>query len=100
MAEKPIVTNAMRLLKAAGIAFELRANRKLTANFMLAMFSEKPLGEYLGLPYAPPSTQWRDTFIPLHQLDAGKFRFLRIGMNPREDSVSYSIRNLRIIPGK
>ncbi len=85
---------------AAGIAFELRANRKLTANFMLAMFSEKPLGEYLGLTYAPPSTQWRDNFIPLHQLDAGKFRFLRIGMNPREDSVSYSIRNLRIIPGE
>lgn len=85
---------------AAGIAFELRANGKLTANFMLAMFSEKPFGEYLGLTYAPPSTQWRDNFVPLHQLNAGKFRFLRIGMNPREDSVSYSIRNLRIIPGK
>ncbi len=84
---------------AAGIAFELRANKKITANFMLAMFSEKPLGEYLGLTYAPSSTQWRANFIPLHQLDAEKFRFLRIGMNPREDSVSYSIRNLRIIPG-
>ena len=85
---------------AAGIAFELRANRKITANFMLAMFSEEPLGEYLGLTYAPPSTQWRDNFVPLHQLDAGKFRFLRIGMNPRENSVNYSIRNLRIIPGE
>lgn len=88
------------LHKASGIAFEIKMNKPTTTFFSLVMLSEKSLeANYVSLSYRPPTTEWTENFIPLKHLDCSSLRFIRIGINPKEPTTSYSIRNLRIIPG-
>lgn len=68
--------------------------------FLRTTIDTNELGERVDFAYEP-TTEWKkvNIFFPAEapeNFDPAKVRLLRIGMNPRQDQLTYWLRNLKI----
>lgn len=96
------------LAGAVGLSFEVKAdfdpafgdNPYRYALVMAVLEDHLELGERVDFAYEP-TTEWKkvNIFFPAEapeNFDPAKVRLLRIGMNPRQDQLTYWLRNLKI----
>ncbi len=83
-----------------GISFEIKAKQgKGSKNYhhVLVQLSE-PANRYKGFRFRPPQEEWESRIVYFSQeTDFSKIKRIRIGMGPVDDSLDYSIRNVKLI---
>lgn len=84
------------LAGAVGIGFEMKVSKAgaVAQTIVMAVRDNEP-DAYLRIP--APTEQWEERFAQFPaDVDPGKVKLLRFGMNPRIRDITYWIRNIRV----
>jgi len=82
---------------AAGLSFEIKScqSKEQTALSLVMLVKEAGKGAD-SLNYTPSYGNWQDNFIELASHSPETLRLFRIGVNPRQDHLTFWIRNVRL----
>ncbi len=82
---------------AAGLSFEIKSNqsKEQTALSLVMLVKEAGKGAD-SLNYTPSYGNWQDNFIELASHSPETIRLFRIGANPRQNHLTFWVRNVRL----
>ena len=86
------------LKNAAGVIFEIKANKKDISHglFFSSLMAVLDSGKDRWLMFSWATDQWETRIIQFESFNPEQLKKLRIGMNPNCNDFTYFIRNLKI----